>query len=72
MDGIFVPNISFGVPIIKSIRKHTRLPLDVHLMITEPIRYIEDFAKVKLICAKVISRYTKRSTSIYGNIFNKR
>ncbi|MBR6509852.1 MAG: ribulose-phosphate 3-epimerase [Clostridia bacterium] len=45
MDGIFVPNISFGVPIIKSIRKHTRLPLDVHLMITEPHRYIKDFAE---------------------------
>lgn len=45
MDGIFVPNISFGVPIIKSIRKHTKLPLDVHLMITEPHRYIKDFAE---------------------------
>lgn len=45
MDGVFVPNISFGVPIIKSIRKHTKLPLDVHLMITEPHRYIKDFAE---------------------------
>ena len=45
MDGIFVPNISFGQPVVKSLRKATDLVLDVHLMITEPIRYIEDFAK---------------------------
>ena len=46
MDGIFVPNISFGVPVIQSIKKHTHLPLDVHLMIDRPHRYIEQFAKV--------------------------
>ncbi len=45
MDGIFVPNISFGVPVIKSIRQHTDLPLDVHLMIDRPHRYIEEFVK---------------------------
>lgn len=45
MDGMFVPNISFGVPIIKSIRSITKLPFDVHLMIEEPGRYIEDFVK---------------------------
>jgi ribulose-phosphate 3-epimerase len=45
MDGMFVPNISFGVPIIKSIRKITKKPFDVHLMIEQPERYIEDFAK---------------------------
>ncbi len=45
MDGIFVPNISFGNPVIKSIKSHTSLPLDVHLMIDRPHRYIEDFAK---------------------------
>lgn len=45
MDGIFVPNISFGVPVIKSIKKHTSLPLDVHLMIDRPHRYIKDFAQ---------------------------
>ena len=44
MDGMFVPNISFGVPVIKSIRKLTKLPFDVHLMIEEPSRFIEDFA----------------------------
>ena len=43
MDGMFVPNISFGIPVIKSIRKLTKLPFDVHLMIEEPSRYIEDF-----------------------------
>jgi len=45
MDGICVPNISFGNPLIKSIKAHTKLPLDVHLMIDKPHRYIEDFAK---------------------------
>ncbi|MCI8360339.1 MAG: ribulose-phosphate 3-epimerase [Clostridiales bacterium] len=45
MDGVFVPNLSFGMPVIESIKKHTRLPLDVHLMIDRPHRYIEDFAK---------------------------
>lgn len=45
MDGMFVPNISFGAPIMKSIRKLTKLPFDVHLMIEEPSRYIEDFVK---------------------------
>lgn len=45
MDGIFVPNISFGNPLIKSIKAHTKLPLDVHLMIDKPHRYIKDFAK---------------------------
>ncbi len=46
MDGIFVPNISFGVPVIQSIKKHTSLPLDVHLMIDRPHRYIEQFSTV--------------------------
>ncbi len=45
MDGIFVPNISFGCPVIDSIKKHTTLPLDIHLMIDRPLRYIKDFAK---------------------------
>ena len=46
MDGIFVPNISFGVPVIKSIKAHTSIPLDVHLMIDRPHRYIKEFAKL--------------------------
>ena len=43
MDGHFVPNITIGVPVVKSLRKITKLPLDVHLMITDPDRYIEPF-----------------------------
>ena len=46
MDGIFVPNISFGAPVIKSVKKHSNVPLDVHLMIDKPHRYIKDFAPV--------------------------
>lgn len=45
MDGMFVPNISFGIPVIKSIRNLTKLTFDVHLMIEEPSRYVEDFVK---------------------------
>ena len=45
MDGIFVPNISIGIPVVKAIRPVTKLPLDVHLMIDRPIRYVEDFVK---------------------------
>lgn len=44
MDGMFVPNITIGVPVVKSIRKHTNMFLDVHLMIEKPARYIEAFA----------------------------
>ena len=43
MDGHFVPNITIGAPVVKSLRKVTSLPLDVHLMITDPDKYIEDF-----------------------------
>jgi len=45
MDGHFVPNISIGIPVVSSIKKITKLPLDVHLMIENPERYIEAFAK---------------------------
>lgn len=45
MDGVFVPSISFGLPVLESLKGHTRLVLDVHLMITDPIRYVERFAK---------------------------
>lgn len=45
MDGIFVPNITFGPPMIKSIKKHADIPLDVHLMIDRPERYIDAFAE---------------------------
>ena len=45
MDGIFVPNITIGIPVVKALRPVTDLPLDVHLMIDRPIRYVEDFVK---------------------------
>lgn len=45
MDGRFVPNITFGMPLVRALRQETQLPLDVHLMIVEPERYIEAFAK---------------------------
>ena len=44
MDGVFVPNISFGMPVLKAIARHTKKPLDVHLMIVDPDRYIQTFA----------------------------
>ncbi|MBQ6890647.1 MAG: ribulose-phosphate 3-epimerase [Oscillospiraceae bacterium] len=45
MDGIFVPNISIGIPVVQALRKVTDLPLDVHLMIDRPVRYVEEFVK---------------------------
>lgn len=46
MDGVFVPNISYGMPVLSVIQKHATKPLDVHLMIVEPDRYISTFAKL--------------------------
>lgn len=45
MDGLFVPNITIGIPVVKAIRPITELPLDVHLMIDRPIRYVDEFCK---------------------------
>ena len=45
MDGIFVPNISIGIPVVQALRPVTQMPLDVHLMIDRPIRYVEQFVK---------------------------
>lgn len=45
MDGIFVPNITIGIPVVQALRKVTDLPLDVHLMIDRPLRYVEEFVK---------------------------
>jgi len=53
MDGVFVPNISFGFPVLQAIRKHTDKTLDVHLMIANPDAYLEDFkrrAQTSLLC----------------------
>lgn len=46
MDGVFVPNISFGMPVIAAMKRHAKKIMDVHLMIVDPDRYIEDFKKV--------------------------
>ena len=46
MDGVFVPNISFGMPVIKAIKKHAKKTMDVHLMIVDPVRYIKTFKEV--------------------------
>lgn len=46
MDGVFVPNLSFGFPVLKAIKKHAKKPLDVHLMIVNPDQYIAEFAAV--------------------------
>jgi len=61
MDGVFVPNITFGPKMIKDIRKATSLPLDVHLMITEPIRHIEAFADAG---ADIITIHTEAASDI--------
>ena len=65
MDGIFVPNISFGMPIVKAIRKMTSKPLDVHLMITEPERYIEKFIDLG---SDIISFHIEATNKMEENI----
>ena len=57
MDGMFVPNITIGIPVVKSLRAHTDMFLDVHLMIEKPVRYIDDFAKAgaDLLCVHLES-----------------
>ena len=47
MDGVFVPNISFGMPVIKAINKHAKKTMDVHLMIVDPDRYIKQFTSME-------------------------
>ena len=65
MDGIFVPNISFGMPVVKAIRKMTSKPLDVHLMITEPERYIEKFIDLG---SDIISFHIEATNKLEENI----
>lgn len=59
MDGIFVPNISIGIPVVAAIRKITDLPLDVHLMIDRPLRYVEKFCDAG---ADIVTIHTEADT----------
>ena len=65
MDGVFVPNISFGMPVIKSMAKHTTKPLDVHLMIVEPDRYIQTFADLG---ADVLTVHIEACTHLHRSL----
>lgn len=65
MDGVFVPNISFGTPIMKAINKYASKPLDVHLMIIEPNRYIKDFADLG---SEILTIHYEASTHLHRNI----
>ena len=65
MDGHFVPNISFGIPVLKSIKKCTALIFDVHLMITDPIDYVEQLAKAG---ADIITFHAESSSDIEKTI----
>lgn len=65
MDGVFVPNISFGFPVLKHIQRHARKPLDVHLMIVDPDRYLERFREHG---AEVISVHYEACTHLHRTI----
>jgi ribulose-phosphate 3-epimerase len=65
MDGVFVPNISFGMPVIKSMARHTSKPLDVHLMIVEPDRYIQTFADLG---ADVLTVHIEACTHLHRSL----
>lgn len=64
MDGHFVPNISIGAPVIKAIRAVTKVPFDVHLMISHPLKYVEDFADAgaDIICFHIESESDTQET----------
>ena len=62
MDGRFVPNISFGIPVVQAIRQQARKPLDVHLMIVEPEKYFEAFVKAG---ADIVTFHYEASTHIH-------
>jgi ribulose-phosphate 3-epimerase len=65
MDGVFVPNISFGFPVLKSIQKHAKKPLDVHLMIVNPDQYIQQFKDAG---AAIISVHLEACTHLHRSI----
>jgi len=65
MDGVFVPNISFGIPVIKAIKKHAKKVMDVHLMIVDPDRYITDFKNAG---ADVLTVHYEACTHLHRSI----
>lgn len=65
MDGEFVPNISFGIPVTEAIKRHAKKPLDVHLMIVHPERYVEAFHKAG---AEIISVHIEACNHLHRNI----
>lgn len=66
MDGRFVPNISFGFPVIKAIKKHAKKPLDVHLMIVEPEKYLEEFKNAG---ADILTVHEEACTHLHRTIY---
>lgn len=65
MDGVFVPNISMGLPVVEAIRRHARKPLDIHLMIVQPERYVDAFKKAG---AEVITVHVEACPHLHRNI----
>jgi ribulose-phosphate 3-epimerase len=65
MDGVFVPNISFGFPVIEAVKRHAKKPMDVHLMIEQPDRYVEAFVKAG---AGIISVHVEACPHLHRNI----
>ncbi len=65
MDGVFVPNISYGMPVLQAIAKHAKKPLDVHLMIVEPDRYIKEFAALG---ADILSVHYEACTHLHRTL----
>lgn len=65
MDGLFVPNISFGFPVIKAIKKHAKKPLDVHLMVMDPDRYLQQFKEAG---ADIITVHYEACTHLHRTV----
>tara|TARA_Y100000385_G_scaffold73627_1_gene74270 strand:- start:1035 stop:1688 length:654 start_codon:yes stop_codon:yes gene_type:complete len=65
MDGVFVPNISFGTPIMNVLKKHSKKPLDVHLMIVNPDNYLENFSKLG---ANVLTVHAEACTHLHRTV----
>ncbi len=65
MDGVFVPNISFGIPVCEAIAKHAKKPLDVHLMIVNPEKYVDNFARAG---ANTISVHIETCQHLHRNL----